>query len=210
MSVDKTRLLPLAQLFTAGGGKPSLRATLTNTQNYTVPGGVNAIYVGVIGAGGGGAGGNTSAGTRGGGGGAGGFFTGAIPVFGNQVLSMVVGAGGSAGNGGMPGNAGGTGGASYVAISNLLYVGYGGNGGNTNANTNGNTGGQGLASNTIGFAATTTTNFNAASNTGMHLLIVASVPPVPFGFFLSFMYDLVFLYQSGTKFDDACGNSNSL
>lgn len=113
------------QTFTAGG-------------TFTVPYGVNAIDVFLVG--GGGAGG-TSAGLVGGGGGGGGYTKTykSIPVSAGASIPVVVGSGGAAGTN-MVTSVGATGGSSSVTVSGTAYTANGGNGGDTYINASGNGG----------------------------------------------------------------------
>jgi hypothetical protein len=109
------------------------------TTTWTVPAGVTSITGLTIGGGGGGAGSRGDRGTGNGGGGGGGLARGTITVTPGQVLTIVVGNGGTAG-----GNdaSGGAGGASSITGNSETYLrGGGGSGGIVRNNTAVSTGG---------------------------------------------------------------------
>lgn len=105
---------------------------ITASSTFTVPAGVNQLFVRVWGGGGGGGGSGTVAQTAGGGGG-GGYAEGVISVSPGQTISAVVGAGGAGGVGG----AGGAGGASSFGT----LTANGGSGGQPNPIGSGGAGG---------------------------------------------------------------------
>jgi len=118
MTISKTN----PQKFVGGykantGGVPSLRQTFTNTTNWTVPAGVNAVYAIAIGGGAGGSwGSTTNLEQYGGYGGAGGGFGGAqLAVTAGGTVAIVIGQGGTGGSGTTQpqGNAGGQSRATY-------------------------------------------------------------------------------------------------
>ena len=124
--------------------------TFTSSGSFTVPAGVNRVYVEMSGGGGGGGGGANSGGgfyaAPGGGGGAGALPNkGWLDVSPSQVLTIAVGAGGTAGTAGASGGSGGTnggsGGTSSVSSGATLLMNapgaLGGNGGNSGSNIGG-------------------------------------------------------------------------
>jgi hypothetical protein len=118
------------------GGRSTIYTSGTNT--FTVPTGVTAVNVIVIGGGGGGGGaGTVGCSTGAGGGGGGGGFsqrwvTGLTP---GSTVTATVGAGGTAGTG--PGGSGGTGGTSSFGAHASATGGAGGTGGNGAVGTTG-------------------------------------------------------------------------
>lgn len=111
-----------------------LRYSTAGTYSWTVPAGVYLVYVEVR-PGGGGSGGATSSGGSGGGGGGGGQAEGWVAVTPGQVITIIVGAGGTAGTG-SPAVNGGAGGSSSFG-STLPISATGGGGGGTQSGTGG-------------------------------------------------------------------------
>jgi hypothetical protein len=102
------------------GGPLKLAKSITTTGNFTVPTGINSVYAVVYGAGGGGNGGTTTnPGGSGAAGRSGSIAAAYIQVSGGQILSVTIGAGGTAGN--SSGGGGGTGGTTSID-TNVLSV----------------------------------------------------------------------------------------
>lgn len=135
MSLSKTQIISNANVLGGGNTVPNLRQTFNNTQNWTVPTGVNGIVF-VI-AGGGGSGGTSSSGTNygGGGGSAGAVGVKAVGVTPGTTVSVTIGAGGTAVNTTV--SSGVNGGSSTIDIGNIRYTAGGGRGGNPGNNNNG-------------------------------------------------------------------------
>jgi len=91
----------------AAGGIASFSAA--GPSSFTVPAGVNKVYVRVVGGGGGGGGGGPD--WAGGGGGAGAYAEGWVTVTPGQSIPVTIGGGGAGGNGNLNGSLGGTGGS---------------------------------------------------------------------------------------------------
>lgn len=132
---------------TAGGPYTGARGqAFTTSGTFTIPTGVTALKVTVVGGGGGGGGCQQDGGNSGGGGGGAGsgvqFFTSLTP---GATLSVTVGAGGNAGSGG--GGNGGTGGTSQIASGNQSI---------TTLSATGGTGGSGSPSQLVGTNGTPT------------------------------------------------------
>lgn len=104
--------------------------TSAGTYNWTVPTGVNYVFVRLVGAGGGSPGGNGNVTYSGGGGGSGGYSEGWVAVTPGQNITIVVGAGGSA-SGNTNGAQGGAGGSTSFGSSLSALGGGGGNIGST-------------------------------------------------------------------------------
>ena len=112
--------------------------TTTGAQNWTVPPGITEISAVVVGGGGGGGGGETGRNEGVTGGAGGGLAYGTFAVTPGEVLTVTVGAGGTAGPAG--GN-GGTGGSSSIARGATVLLSGGGGGGGQNRSTATVTGG---------------------------------------------------------------------
>ncbi len=157
-----------------GSGNASFAGTLgavmsqifTSSGTFTVPSGINRIYVRLWGAGGGGGGAAIDSGyaNSGAGGGGGGYTEGWLSVSPQQTLTVTVGTGGAAGansttgvggNGGngssasvgsysAPGGSGGTG-AAYTTVSGTVPGGAGGSAGNGTISQTGSAGAVGAS-----------------------------------------------------------------
>lgn len=128
MSLDKTSTnTPF--IVTTNVPIPNLRQTFNNTQNWTVPSGVNGIWVHLVG---GGAGGNgrVNSPVQNGQGGSGGCYTvGYTPVTPGETVGITIGAGGSGGasqNTDSGNQYGGSAGDTFVNTTNGMSFGAGG------------------------------------------------------------------------------------
>jgi hypothetical protein len=140
MAVDKSSRLNIASNIAPGNYLPTLRQTFNNTQNWTVPVGVQGIVVVMSGGGGGGGSSGNSTNNGGAGGGGGGTGIEAVGVTPGDTVAITIGAGGNGGNGGAS-QSGNAGSATTVGIGNMLYTANGGSGGSPGNNTNGSGGG---------------------------------------------------------------------
>lgn len=148
MSVDKSRnILPFDASIPISA-PPSLKQTFNNTQNWTVPSGVNGIWVHLVGGGGGGTARINSNQINGTGGAGGNATIGFTPVTPGETIGITIGAGGSGGvvqtndTGNQLGNAGGD---TFVNTSGTSWGAGGaikaGPSSSTNAQTSGTRGG---------------------------------------------------------------------
>jgi len=121
MNNIETELVTL-DTFMNGTSTPGT-VTITSTQTWTVPNGVYKIFLRLWGPGGGGAGTGGGAASGAGSGGSGGFICGwLMNVTPGQVITITIGAGGSAGSYSVNGGTGGT-----TTVGNMsAYGGYGG------------------------------------------------------------------------------------
>jgi hypothetical protein len=114
---------------------PQRNNTVSYTTNgafsWTVPAGVSFVYVRLVGAGGGACGGNNGNNYSAGGGGSGGYSEGWVAVNPGQIISIIIGKGGTAAGGGNPTIAGGGGSTSFGSYISAT----GGGGGKTGSNT---------------------------------------------------------------------------
>lgn len=112
------------------------RFTTAGTTSWTVPAGVTAIDVMVVGGGGGGGGGGSSASGGGGGGGGGIVATSGLTVASSTSFTVTVGSGGTYGSSGDDGQAGGS--SSFTSGSPALTItASGGSGGTKGSGSNG-------------------------------------------------------------------------
>lgn len=148
MSVDKSRnILPFDASIPISA-PPSLKQTFNNTQNWTVPSGVNGIWVHLVGGGGGGTARINSNSLNGTGGAGGNATIGFTPVTPGETIGITIGAGGTGGvvqtndTGNQLGNAGGD---TFVNTSGTSWGAGGamkaGNSNPTNGQTSGTRGG---------------------------------------------------------------------
>ncbi|PJO43928.1 glycine-rich domain-containing protein [Lysinibacillus xylanilyticus] len=158
-----------------------LELTTPGTHSFTVPKGVSKLTAYIFGAGGGGGGCSTDVYYGGGGGGAGAFMLASIDVKPDDVLSLVVGAGGfgpSGANNGQPG------GMSGITIAGLQYQ-AGGGGGGTYASGNGSypwgNGGQGGM-----WSRTGTTGLVGVNDTANGGIIYTFANSAPSNFLMSY------------------------
>jgi hypothetical protein len=125
-------------------GKSVYATSSIGTSNFTVPSGINKLWIRMTGGGGGGADGGSGA--QGGGGGAGGYVEAMVDVTGTTSIGITIGGGGA--------NAGGTGGTSYFSTflsavggspGSTQTPGVGGTASGGFLNLRGGTGGGGLS-----------------------------------------------------------------
>jgi hypothetical protein len=137
---DGAYLVPLASLT-----PPNIYKVATNA-NVSVPAGISAAYVTLIGGGGGGGGTATGANAKGGGGGGGGYVEGIVSsLTPGQLVSVVCGRGG---NGGV-GNNGGQAGTNSAFGTWLAAVGGQGGGGSNSGAAGGGNGGNYIMNNAV-------------------------------------------------------------
>jgi hypothetical protein len=141
MAVNKSSRLNISSNTSSGNTLPTLRQTFNNTQNWTVPTGVQGIIVVLSGGGAGGGSANSGNNFGGSGGGGGGTGIEALGVIPGDTVAVTIGAGGNGGAGGSTSD-GVAGGITTVGVGNTLLTANGGREGRAGNNNNGAGGGQ--------------------------------------------------------------------